>query len=205
MRRRGDRRRLDGRATRCLTVDGSDVGRLVVRPPRQAVLIADGEQRFADSSPPTDLFGPYAEQLDRGNFPFPVNEDKLDARLRASEIVVVVEVGEAVRAYPPGLIGDVAVNDELGGRPIVVFSRQSGFASAYEAAVDGRSLTFRITDEGVVDDETESRWDSSGRAVSGELEGTQLEPLPTRRGFWFSLAGASPGLEVYLPSGSDSG
>lgn len=170
--------------------------------PDTRVLIGDGEERFAHRSPPSDLFGPYAEQLDRGIFPFPVNEDKLDARLRASEIVVVVEVGDAARAYPPGLIGDLAVNDQLAGRPIVVFSRQSGFASAYEAAVEGRSLTFRIIGQGIVDEETETRWDFSGQAVSGELEGAQLEPLPSRRGFWFSLAGASPGLEVYLPGGS---
>jgi hypothetical protein len=57
-----------------------------------------------------------------------VDEDKLDDRLSAGEIVLIVETGEtsktgdAAMAFPLGVIGDRAVNADVGGEPIVVFT-----------------------------------------------------------------------------------
>ena len=125
-----------------------------------------------------------------------MSEDRLDSRLRAGEIVVTAEVGSAVKAYPLRLIGDAAVNDRVGGTPIVIFSR--GLAGAvFLSTVSGKQLAFRYDDGLFIDAETGSTWDAFGRAVAGSLEGTALEPVPTRRAFWFSVAGAIPGLELY--------
>ena len=41
-----------------------------------------------------------------------------------------------------------------------------------------------------LDTESDSTWNLAGRAVAGPSEGTLLEAVPTRRGFWFSIAGA---------------
>ena len=51
----------------------------------------------------------------------------------------------------------------------------------------------------MVDNETGSRWDDTGLATSGKLEGTRLEAVPSRTSFWFSLVGAFPGIDLLVP------
>ena len=64
---------------------------------------------------------------------------------------------------------------------------------------DGVALTFAIDADGfIADDQTGSRWNIFGRAVSGPLAGTALEPVPGRIGqLWFSWAVYRPDTEVY--------
>ena len=144
-----------------------------------------------------DPFGPgYSRDLDTGRFPFPVTEETLDNRLRASEIVITVEVNSAVKAYPIRLIGEAAINDRVGSQPVVVFSN-GVTGSAFLATVSGMELTFRIEDGLIIDRQTSSTWNAAGRSVTGSLKDTSLEPVPSRRAFWFSISGAIPGLELY--------
>ena len=147
----------------------------------------------------SDSSGALAPIVDSGGFLFPVSGDKLDGRLRASEIVITVEVNSDVKAYPLRLIGSAAVNDQVGGQPVVVFS-SGATGSAFLAEVSGRRLTFQFKDGLFVDAETGSAWNAIGQAVSGPLEGAGLELVPSRRSFWFSIAIAIPGLGLYLPS-----
>jgi hypothetical protein len=51
----------------------------------------------------------------------------------------------------------------------------------------------------VIDEETGSTWDFLGRAVEGELAGEQLELLPSRSAFWFSISLSMPDVDVYEP------
>ena len=54
--------------------------------------------------------------------------------------------------------------------------------------------------EGVLqDEETSSRWDDGGRAISGSITGSQLVRVPSRTSFWFSLVGSLPDVELYTP------
>ena len=81
---------------------------------------------------------------------------------------------------------------------MVVFS--SGVTgSAFLATVAGMELSFGIKDGLFIDEETGSTWNMAGRSVAGVLQGKNLEPIPSRRAFWFSIAGAVPDLELYLP------
>ncbi len=145
-----------------------------------------------------DPFVGYSDSLNQGRFAFPISQDKLDSRLRAGEVVITAEVNSGIKAYPIGLIGENAVNDKVGDQPVVIFSLESaGFA--YSAVVDDKPLTFQFKDGKFMDRETESTWDFSGQAVSGPLQGSRLEPLPSRRAFWFSVAGTIPDLRLYLP------
>ena len=89
------------------------------------------------------------------------------------------------------------MNDEVGGERVVVFSRAAEFASAFRPLSGGRRLTFSFVEGTFRDTETGSTWDEAGQAVAGALEGAVLEPLPTRRAFWFSIASSTPGLELY--------
>ena len=112
----------------------------------------------------------------------------------------------AAKAYPLRLIGEAAVNDRVGGQPVVIFSRELT-GSAFLATVQGKQLTFEFKPalsqaEGnglFVDRETASTWNAVGEAVAGPLKGTGLKSTLSRRAFWFSIAGAIPGLELYLP------
>ena len=165
--------------------------------PDTRLLVSDGGVAFG-SRYASDPFAGYGESLDSGRFPFPVSEERLDSRLRASEIVITAEVDSGVKAYPIRLIGDSAVNDQVGGQPVVIFSRGST-GSAFLATVSGDQLTFQLKDGLFVDQQTGSTWDDAGRSVAGPLTGARLEPVPSRRAFWFSIAGAFPGLELYLP------
>ena len=138
--------------------------------------------------------------MDALRFSFPVSVEKVDRRLRAGAVVLSVRAGGRERAYPLARLGDGAVNDTLGGLPVVVLSRASGpWAGAYVARVDGRRLDFRMVRGVISDVQTGSRWNMLGRAVAGPLAGKRLRPLPTRRAFWFSLSLALPGMELYQP------
>ena len=146
--------------------------------------------------------GGYQDQVNQGSFIFPVDEEKLDRRLSSGEIVLTVEVGDQVTAFPLGLIGDAAVNHRVGDQPVVVFARaDSQAASAFSPVVSGQKLTFdyRGADRSFVDRETGSVWDAAGRATSGPLSGSQMERLNTRRAFWFSIAIALPDVDIYFP------
>ena len=167
--------------------------------PNAMLLVGDGEESFASELYGRDTFAGYTDLIDEGRFPFPVNEDGLDDRLRAGAPVLVVEAGESARAYPIGAAGDV-VNDEVGGVPVVLFALPgSATAVAYGRTVGGRVLTFEASDGSSADVETGTTWDAAGRAIEGELGGERLEPLPTRRALWFSIGLSFPGIDLYMP------
>ena len=144
----------------------------------------------------------YQARINSGSFAFPVDQEKVDGRLPAGEIVLTVEVGEDATAFPLEPIGDGAVNSRVGGQPVVVFALSgSRAAAAFSPVVDGRELTFDFQEDvqSFVDRETGSGWDPAGRSISGPMEGAQLNCLNTRRAFWFSIAIALPGVHVYQP------
>jgi len=165
--------------------------------PATRLLVGDARGGFAGRSQ-RDPFSGYAQRLNRGRFAFPVSKDKLDRRLSAGEAVITTEVGGAIKAYPLRLIGDRAVNDTLAGRRIAVFSRTSSGA-VFLARASGKNLRFAFKDGKFRDEETGSAWNLAGIATSGPLKGKRLKPLPGRRAFWFSIAGAVPGIELYMP------
>ena len=165
--------------------------------PETRLMVADGATAFT-SRYESDPFFDYTRRLDEGRFPFPVSEDRLDNWLRASEVVITAEVDSAVKAYPVRLIGDAAVNDQVGGRPVVVFPAVPP-APLFFANVSGKRLTFQFQDGLYIDQDTGSSWNASGRATAGPLKGTSLKSVPSRRAFWFSIAGAIPGIELYIP------
>ena len=167
--------------------------------PDTRLLVGDGRGAL-DPRYASNPFSGYPANVDAGRFSFPVSEDRLDGRLRPSEVVVTLEIDESVRAYPIGLIGGGVVNDEVGGEPVVIFVQRDGLTgTGFLSTVSGRRLTFAAEGEAVTDLETGSTWDSAGTAVAGPLAGTVLERVPNRRAFWFSLAGALRGVELYEP------
>jgi hypothetical protein len=158
----------------------------------------------------------YAGYDDVGQPPFlydgPTTPDILPATAR---VLTVDLSGEAV-AYPYELLAEAgAVNDTVGGQPIVILwqagtasaldaasvagGRDVGAAAAYSRVVEGRILTFQREGERLTDAETGSAWDLLGRAVDGPLTGAQLEPVVAINHFWFSWAAFRPETRIYQP------
>ncbi len=97
-----------------------------------------------------------------------------------------------------GGLGDAVVNDEFDGQPVVVFSQIRGpNGNGFLRTVGERVLTFTQSGNVITDVETGSTWDFIGRATAGDLQGETLELITARRAFWFSLAFAVPGIDLW--------
>lgn len=81
--------------------------------------------------------------------------------------------------------------------PTIAEGRDVGAMAAFDPELDGRSLTFSVTPEGIVDDQTGSVWNVSGRAVAGNLEGERLEVMVAIDSFWFDWAAFHPETRIY--------
>jgi len=157
---------------------------------------------------------PYAGYDNINNSPFLFRGPETPGVLPAMARVLTVELNSDAVAYPYEVLQEQgAINDTVAESEIVIFW-QPGTASALDASriaegqdvgagasfsreVDGQILTFSSDGEKITDDQTGSEWDVFGRAVSGELAGTQLEPIVSVNHFWFSWAAFKPETRVY--------
>jgi len=148
--------------------------------------------------------------------PYGFFQGEIDERFPALERVVGVTIGETSRAYPFSTLAEERVaNDEIDGRPVVVFwgaadtadaldnnviseSVGIGTAVAFSAVVDGEILTFEaIGDTEFRDLETGTTWSILGKATGGQLAGSELEILPHRNEFWFAWQAFFPEGDVW--------
>ena len=84
--------------------------------------------------------------------------------------------------------------------------REVGAAAVFDRRADGRELSFEPGSEpGIARDrETGSTWDTTGRAIDGPLEGTELEQVPSDDQFWFAIAAFVPEVEIRDESEAES-
>ncbi|AHE97600.1 hypothetical protein THITH_04255 [Thioalkalivibrio paradoxus ARh 1] len=122
---------------------------------------------------------------------------RADARLASETLTLGVTAGASHLAIPLSLIhrhGGM-LHLDVDGTTLVAFSPPGTWlAVAYDTAVDGRSLRFDPDSFRMVDRQTGSHWDFTGRAVSGSLTGTQLRLLASRLEEWQTLAARHPGI-----------
>lgn len=106
-------------------------------------------------------------------------------------------------AYPFGELDDgtpvTVVNDEIEGGPtVVLWSQAVQGAMAFRPVVNGQPTTFEDRNGDIVDVATESVWNVRGEAISGPMQGTQLEPVrQTYVAFWFAWALFQPETTLY--------
>ncbi|MBM3944032.1 MAG: DUF3179 domain-containing protein, partial [SAR202 cluster bacterium] len=93
--------------------------------------------------------------------------------------------GEAVREAVEKALAESSPADFLPSRAV-------GSAAAYDPTVRGQRLTFFVRDGLIVDSQTGSAWDITGRAVSGPLAGERLAPILHGTHFWFAWAAFHP-------------
>ena len=159
---------------------------------------------------------PYVGYDNINNPPFLYRGPDLSDELPPVARILAVELGGESVAYPyQTLEAYPVVNHEVGGEQIVVLwqagtssaldtadiaqGRDVGTANAYSRVLNGQTLTFNLDGERILDNETGSEWDVLGRAIGGELAGSQLEEVIAFNHFWFSWAVFAPETVVYSP------
>jgi Protein of unknown function (DUF3179) len=127
----------------------------------------------------------------------------LDAALDPRALVIGLTVNGASRAYPfDAVVKQSPIIDELGSVPIfIAVGEDKKSVRAFERAIDGRKLEF-FSKQGsatflLVDAETGSEWDFTGKAISGALSGKQLKKVPVLNDYWFDWKTYNPKTTIY--------
>ena len=127
--------------------------------------------------------------------------DKLDATLEPRTLVVGVIVSNKAKAYPFSAIEKQSpILDMVGGREIVLLlGEDKKSVRAFERKIDERTLEFfaKTDSSEIVDAETGSVWDFSGKAFKGELMGKQLEKVQVLKDYWFDWKSYNPETQLY--------
>ena len=127
--------------------------------------------------------------------------DKLDATLEPRTLVVGVTVNNKAKAYPFSAIEKQSpILDMVGGREIVLLlGEDKKSVRAFERKIDERTLEFfaKTDSSEIVDAETGSVWDFSGKSVKGELAGKQLEKVQVLKDYWFDWKNYNPETQLY--------
>ena len=89
------------------------------------------------------------------------------------------------------------------GEPVVVLwsdQRRGGGIFRPRHPSTGEDLSFRaVSTEGILDDQTGTRWDVTGRGVEGALEGTTLQPIgDAYTAYWGAWAAFHPDTRLWL-------
>ena len=87
-------------------------------------------------------------------------------------------------------------NSALGG-PVISFAEDIGSTAVFNAALDGRKLTFRAEGDGFTDAETGSTWNILGEAIDGPLTGESLTKIVHGDHFWFAWGAFKPETLIY--------
>jgi thiol-disulfide isomerase/thioredoxin len=122
-----------------------------------------------------------------------------DERLAAKTTIWGVELNGTAKAYLPEAVAQWgALNDELGGEPILVlWDSEREMIRFFSRRLAERALRFNYRDGQIIDTETQSLWDVDGQAQSGPLAGAQLQKLPGIPAFWFAWLAFHPHTELY--------
>ena len=156
---------------------------------------------------------PYVGYDDIDQTPFLFKEE-LDGRLPHNEKVIAIKEEGLLKAYPYSIsLIEKVINDKIGGKHIVVFhgdgavsaldensiadSKEVGSTGVFNPIVNGKTLTFKYEDGFFIDKETETIWNITGKAVDGELKGTQLKRIKHGDYFAFAWLAFRPETEIY--------
>ncbi len=118
-------------------------------------------------------------------------------------VVVGVSIAARARAWPfPLLRSQSPLLDSVGGVPLViVLAEDKKSFRVFERTVEGRTLELLgvagARPVRMVDAQTGSEWDFTGRAIAGPLAGRQLAKVPALKEYWFDWRTYNPSTTVY--------
>ncbi len=142
------------------------------------------------------------------NFPVVVAKNPAD-KLEPRSLVVGIEVNQSSKAFPfDALQKQQLILDEVGGVPLfLIVGEDQKSVRAFERRLDGQTLDFFAAADDdksetktrrLIDAETGSVWDFTGKALSGKLTGRQLKQIPVLKDYWFDWKIYHPKTAVYL-------
>jgi hypothetical protein len=156
---------------------------------------------------------PYVGYDDIDQSPF-LYKEELDSRLPPNEKVIAIKEKGLLKAYPYSItLIEKVINDKIDEKHVVVFhgdgavsaldessiadSKEVGSTGVFDPIVNGKTLTFKYEDGFFIDNETGTRWNITGKAVDGELKGTQLKRIKHGDYFAFAWLAFRPETEIY--------
>jgi len=122
--------------------------------------------------------------------------------LKLRDLVVGVSADGNDKACPMSdVLAESPLTDNLGSRSIVVIAGPDGSSvRCFERSADNQTFTFsrKVGEPGrMIDVQTGSEWDFTGKAVSGPLGGMILPRVQTLKDFWFDWKLHHPGTLIY--------
>lgn len=129
--------------------------------------------------------------------------DNVSGELNPYALIAGVKIGASSKAYNwSDLLTKRVVNDKVGETPVLVFLENDSLSfHAWKRVVNGETLDFvkDSTANFLIDKQTNSNWNSDGKAVRGKLKGIVLEPVSVYQEYWRSWETFNPTTEVYSP------
>jgi hypothetical protein len=130
-------------------------------------------------------------------------QQDVDTQRPPKERVLGVPLGNGGLTFPFGILdelGPVAAvqSQTLGQSLVVLWDREKEAAMAFEAEVDGETLTFSTHLNLFKDDQTQTIWRVDGLGVEGPLAGVQLKPVAEAFiAYWFAWPAFYPEVEIW--------
>jgi hypothetical protein len=127
----------------------------------------------------------------------------IDKSLELRTVVIGLTVNGVSKAYPlDALVKQNLILDDVGGLPVfIALADDKRSVRAYESRVDGRKLEFFLKPNTapltLVDAETGSEWDFTGKGTKGQHSGRQLKKIAILNDYWFDWMTYNPKTQVY--------
>lgn len=142
------------------------------------------------------------------------DENEIDSRLPPMERIVDVRSLGEFKVYPFSIVKEKGViNDEFNGKNVVLYyqpgvvsvldkkdiseSKDIGTVTVFNARLNQQVLTFEKQGDKFIDINTNSTWDITGRCISGQLKGEQLDIEPHGNHFAFAWLAFNPDTKIY--------
>ena len=137
-----------------------------------------------------------------------------DSRLPQNQKIIGVSIGNVAKAYPYPITSKLnVINDNLNNENIVIIhfpgtfsvldtryitdSKDVGSTGVFSADLDGKTLTFIFKDNVIMDDQTNSIWNITGKCIKGKLQNKQLRQIQYGDYFSFAWFAFKPESSIY--------
>lgn len=161
----------------------------------------DGRVLVPDDSKPWKQF---SEDWEAHTARMPVLEAlNPDTRLSARTQIVGIKIGAIAKAYPLSTIQEqTPILDYIADTPvIIVVAEDKKSVRAFDRRMDGQDLEFFAKPDShvlrLVDAQTGSEWDFTGKAVTGPHAGRKLKQIYSLNDYWFDWKAYNPDTEIY--------
>ena len=140
---------------------------------------------------------------DQPDNPFVLFPQEVDTRFPPKERALGIPDGIGGLVFPFSRLDEsgpvtVARVELREGSAVVFWDRDAQGAMAYRPVAGGQVLSFRVTDGGIFDDQTGTRWRLDGTAAEGALVGDRLEPVAEAFvAYWFAWPAFHPLMELW--------